>query len=589
MIRRLFRRRAETVAPLGNLVRHRRIGVNTTGDAIEVARNRLTLGAGIFAVAFAVISLRLVDVTLLRDGAEPELSSAARGGSMLTERAEIVDRNGVVLATSLPTASLYANPRLVIDPDEAARKLAAVLPGQSREELAAKLKSDRSFVWIKRNLPPREQYQVNRLGIPGIDFQREERRVYPQAALTAHAVGYAGVDNTGLAGAEQAFDAALRNGERVTLSLDVRLQRIVTQELTKSIEKFSAIGASGLILDVRTGEILAMVSLPGFDPNLPRSIDDEVKFNRVTLGVYEMGSTFKIFNTAMALDSGRMGLGNSFDATEPLRIGGFTINDDHPQRRWLTVQEIMRYSSNIGSARMALELGGDYQRAFFEKMGFLKPVRIELPESGWPLYPSTWRKINVMTIAFGHGIAVTPLHLGMGVAGVVNKGIMVPPTLLKRPEGVLPTGTRIINPNTAQQMRGLMRLVVEEGTGRRADVPGYLVGGKTGTSEKVGERGGYRKKSLLTSFVAAFPMNDPRYVVLVNLDEPKGLKETFNFATAGWNAAPTVGAIISRMAPTIGMPPAVQPAPADGGSPTTSAPRRPAGPGSQGGRAVASN
>ncbi|MEO8559616.1 MAG: penicillin-binding protein 2 [Rhodospirillales bacterium] len=547
MIGRLFRRKNIDTAPLARLVRHHRIGVNVAGDAIETARNRLALGAGLFVLAFAAISLRFVDLTVLRDGAEPGLAAAAGGSGTDADRAEIVDRNGVVLAMSIPTQSLFANPRLVQEPVEAARKLAAVLPGSDLADLTAKLKADKSFIWLKRNLTPHEVQQVNALGIPGIDFQREDRRVYPEGDLVSHVVGYAGIDNVGLAGVEQYFDAALRNGDPVTLSIDVRLQRIVRQEIEFAMKKFDAIGAAGLVLDVKSGEILAMVSVPGFDPNLSRTINDDARFNRVTLGVYEMGSTFKLFNIAMALDSGKVTMNSSVNASVPLQIDRFTIHDDHPQSRWLSVPEVIKFSSNIGSAKIAEEVGVDIQRAFFDKIGFLKPIKIELPESAAPLYPNPWRKINMLTISFGHGMAVTPLHLAMGVAGEVNNGLLVQPTLLRR-SGPAPEGQQIISTHTARNLRQLMRLVVEDGTGKNAEVAGYVPGGKTGTSEKVGAHGGYRKKSLLSTFVGAFPMTDPRYVILVSIDEPKGNKESYGYATAGWVAAPAFGKILQRMA-----------------------------------------
>ncbi len=590
MIGRLFRRRSVGAAPLAPLIRNHRIGVDVTGDTIEVARNRLTLGAGLFALAFGVIALRLVDITLLRDGAEPRLAMAAAAGDLTTERAEIVDRNGVVLATSVPTASLYANPRLVLEPADAARRLAKVLPDTTEAELLAKLTADRSFVWLRRNLAPREQQLVNALGIPGLDFQREERRVYPQGDLTAHVVGYAGIDNVGLAGVERHFDSALRAGDPVTLSIDIRLQRAMREELQATVEKFSAIGAAGIVLDSRTGEILAMVSLPGFDPNTPKTIDEVSLFNRATLGVYEMGSTFKIFNTAMALDTGRVGMASSYDATHPIRIGGFTINDDHPQNRWLNVPDLFKHSSNIASAKMALDVGIETQKAFFERMGFFKPVKLELPESAAPLYPSTWRPINAMTIAYGHGMAVTPVHLAMGVAGVVNDGVMHQPTLVRRDGVRAGDGNRIIGSATSRNMRYLMRLVVEEGTGRKGDVPGYQTGGKTGTSEKVGERGGYRKKALLSSFAGAFPMSDPRYVVLVSIDEPKGIKESFGYATAGWVAAPAFGNIVRRVAALYGILPLEDPNPPKA-KPQTAKPQTtaPSPRVVQGGRTVAAN
>jgi len=307
------------------------------------------------------------------------------------------------------------------------------------------------------------------------------------------------------------------------------------------------------VLDVHSAEIVAMVSLPDFDPNRPGALPVETRFNRNTLGVYEMGSTFKIFTLAMALDAGTTSFGGGYDATEPLRIGRFTIRDDHAQKRWLSTPEIFMHSSNIASARMALDVGSAGQRAFFSKLGFLKPTPIELPEVGQPMAPHPWRPINVMTIAFGHGMAVTPLHLANGVATMVNGGILRQPTLLKRPEPTIP-GERVISAKTSDQMRRLMRLVVERGTGKKAVAPGYVVGGKTGTAEKVGN-GGYRRKALLSSFIGAFPMHNPRYVVLVSVDEPKGNKKSFGFATAGWVAAPAFGRIVQRIAPVLGVSP----------------------------------
>ena len=308
---------------------------------------------------------------------------AARGGTIQSERADIVDRNGVVLATSVPVMSAFVNPHLLLDPPEAARKIVAVLPEFKYEDMKEKLEADKSFVWIKRGLSPREHFLVNRLGIPGLEFQGEERRIYPQGQTGAHIVGYASIDNSGLAGVERYFDQRLQSGEAVQLSIDLRLQRMVEDEISKAVQKFSAIGATAIVMDVTNGEVLALASLPTYDANKAKTITNEALFNRATLGVYEQGSTFKIFNTAMALDSGKITMTSVFDATSPIKIDRFTINDDHPQRRPLTVPEIFKYSSNIGSAKMAADvIGPEAQKAFFDKIGFLKPLTIELPELG---------------------------------------------------------------------------------------------------------------------------------------------------------------------------------------------------------------
>ena len=524
------------------------------GDAQETARQRLIIASAIFTVAFVAVGLRMGYVSLLRDGAEPTQRVAARGGSIQSERADIVDRNGVVLATSVPVMSAFVNPRLLLDPPEAARKIVAALPDLKYEELKDKFDGDRTFVWIKRGLSPREHNLVNRLGIPGLEFQAEERRIYPQGTAAAHIMGYASVDNAGLAGVERYFDQQLQSGETVQLSIDLRLQRLVEQELVRAVAKFSAIGATAIVLDATNGEILAMASLPTFDPNKTRTLTNEALFNRATLGVYEQGSTFKIFNTAAALDSGKVTLASIFDATSPIKIDRFTINDDHPQRRPLTVPEIFTYSSNIASAKMAVEvLGPEGQRAFFDKIGFLKPLSTQLTEVAGPLWPRHWMKINTMTIAFGHGLSVTPLHMAIGSAAMVNGGVLYQPSLVKR-NAASPPGKRVIQAKTSLQMRQLLRLNVVQGTGKRADVVGYDVGGKTGTAEKPA-RGGYRQKALISSFVGMFPMNEPKFIVLASLDEPKGIAETGGYATAGMVAAPSVKTIIENIAGLYGILP----------------------------------
>lgn len=523
---------------------------------IEVGRSRLLVAGAFFAVAFALIAVRLVDVAVLQGLGDPSVVRESVSGAIKTGRADIVDRNGVLLATSLAVPSLYADPEDVIDPEESARRLVTVLHHLDPAEVAAKLRSKKRFVWIQRGLTPRQQYQINALGIPGLHFQREERRVYPQGDLAAHVVGFSGDDATGLAGIEKQFDAALRDGAKpLALSMDIRVQHILREEVSRQMQAFEGIGGVGVVLNANTGEVVAMVSLPDFDPNLAGNAPDDARFNRASLGVYEMGSTFKIFNTALALEAGTATMTSGYDATKPIQIARFTINDFHGQRRWLSVPEIFQYSSNIGSVKMALDFGTEAQRDFMDKLGFLKPVAAELPELGAPMAPKPWRKINTMTIAFGHGIAVSPLHLASGVATVVNGGIQWPLTLVKRDPEQRAVGQQILSRKTSAQMRKLLRLVVEGGTGGKAAAPGYLVGGKTGTAEKPGKRGSYASKSLLSSFVAAFPMHDPQYVVLVMIDEPKGNKESHGYATGGWVAAPAIRRIITRSAPLLGIHP----------------------------------
>jgi len=540
----------------------------TAARALHVGRARLVLMGALFALAYVVVGVRLVDVSLFNDGFEPRIAQAADPRSTPFGRRAIVDRNGVLLATNLPTASLHADPTKVPDPRATAAALARVLPGLDRATIAARLASGRRFVWIKRILTPRQQLAVNRLGLPGLAFQQEQRRVYPLGRLTGHVVGFVDIDNSGIAGIEKTFDAALRSATPVSdgpirLSIDSRVQYLVRDELAAAMREFRAIGAAGLVLDANDGEVLAMVSLPDFDPNASDA-DPAARFNRATLGTYEMGSTFKVFTTAMALDAGVVTLRDGYDASKPLHVARFIIRDYSPEKRWLSVPEILIYSSNIGAAKMALDVGAVRQRDYLARFGLLRRAAIELPEVAQPLLPSPWREINTMTIGFGHGIAVSPLQLTAGVAAVVNGGIFNPPTLIARESDLDAGGARVISARTSARMRRLMERVVAEGTGRKAAVAGYLIGGKTGTADKPG-RGGYQRRAIISSFVAAFPIAAPRYVVFAMLDEPKGTKKTYNFATGGWTAAPLVGRIIARLGPMMGLPPERAPAPAEPG------------------------
>jgi cell division protein FtsI (penicillin-binding protein 3) len=523
--------------------------------ALETGRNRLLVTGAMFVLAFAVISGRLVEVSLFKGSANAMPHVAKSDADIGVERADVVDRNGVLLATSLPTVSLYARPKEIGDKPDAARKVASILTDMSASDIQGKLRENRAFIYLRRNLTPRQEYDINALGIPGLYFEKGEKRIYPQGELTAHVVGLTDLDNKGIAGIEKSEERELKGRhDPLRLSIDVRVQTILRNELVKAVQDFTAVGATGMVMDVRTGEVVAMASLPDFNPNYLSSATPEAMFNRATLGVYEMGSTFKLFNTAAMLDDGVATMASTFDATHPLEFAGFTIHDDHPLNRWANMTDILIDSSNIGSARMAMELGIDRQREFLGRMGLLHPASLELPEIGAPLVPNPWREINSLTIAFGHGMAVSPLQLVTGVSALVNGGEMHPPTLLARADGEAVPSTRVVKRQTSDQLRQMMRMVVSDGTGNTADVPGYEVAGKTGTAEKSGAHG-YRKKANLASFIATFPGNDPRYVVLVMIDEPHGNKETFGLAQAHWNAAPAVGHVIAQIGPLLGLTP----------------------------------
>ncbi len=508
-------------------------------------------------MAFAALGWRVVDLTLFTDRAEPRLARSVSPTAPMQERADIVDRNGIVVATSLPAVSVYADPKHVLDVQETADKLVRVLPDLDRDKLEKRLSSRGRFVYLKRNLTPEQHYEVHRLGLPGIQFERGERRVYPQGRLLAHILGVTDIDGRGTAGIERRFEKRLTGaGEPLQLSLDVRIQAIAHEVLNDTVTKFSALGGTAIVMDANTSELVAMVSLPDFDPNRPVELLGEAGFNRATKGVYEMGSTFKLLTAAMALDAGVVPISGGYDASKPMRIARFSITDYHAKNRWLSVPEILIYSSNIGAAKMALDVGTKAQQTYLGRLGLLRPSPVELPEVGHPLLPATWREINTVTISYGHGISVTPVQLANAIATTVNGGMYRPATLLKQdvPEGI--QGNRVFSSDTSAKMRGLMRLVVSRGTGKNAEkeAGGYLIGGKTGTAEKA-KAGGYSDKANIASFVGAFPIHAPRYVVCVVVDEPKGIKESFGYATGGWVAAPAVGTIVQRTAGIMGIAP----------------------------------
>jgi cell division protein FtsI (penicillin-binding protein 3) len=533
-------------------------------QALEACRARLLVTGALFALVFTVVALRVVEIVIVGGGtAESQIGRFRIVTPPVPSHADIVDRNGNVLAATLESPSLYANPKQIVDATEATRKLLRVFPDLRAPEVYAKLTSGKSFVWIRRHLTPLEQYDVNQLGIPGLEFEHEERRVYPDGSLTSHVVGYAGIDNAGFAGVERALNEELRERrEPLELSLDLRLQYVLREELQHVIDDFTAKGGAGLIMDVNTGEILAMASLPDFDPNRPVAVDPEHPktlladrlFNRITLGDYELGSIFKIFTVAMALEAGTSTISSTYDASHPIRIGRFTISDYHGKHRVLNVPEILMYSSNIGAARMALAAGAQRQREFLDRLGLLRKPKIEVFEVATPHYPPKWREVNVMTIAFGHGISVPPLNFATAAAALVNGGILRQATLVKLPAGHAPQGQQVISTKTSEQMRKLMRLVVEHGTGTMAAAPGYVVGGKTGTADKVSGRH-YAERKLLSSFVGVFPINNPKYLVLTMIDEPHPNKQSHGYATAGWTVAPATSRIIQRVAPLLGVQP----------------------------------
>ena len=523
--------------------------------SVDRGRSRLAVVIVMFGVLFGLIAAKLAYLGLVP---EAKNSRGARYATT-TSRPDLTDRNGQLLATDIKTISLFAEPRRIIDADEAGERLRTVLPELDAQALHAQLSSDAGFVWLQRKLSPDQQQRIFNLGLPGIGFMPENRRFYPASATASHVVGFVDVDNRGIAGMEKYVDdqgyrdlqvegiAASGNLNPVKLSLDIRIQNIVRDELVTAMTRYKAIAAGGVILDVDTGEVRAMVSLPDYDPNDPKDALLKDRLNRMSAGTFEMGSTFKSFTTAMALDSGLVKITDSFDASRPLNIGGFTINDFHGKGRRLTVPEIFEYSSNIGTAKEAEVVGIEAHRAFLTKMGLLTRLNTELPETALPTQPKIWKKLNSVTISFGHGVSTTPLQTASAAAALMNGGGLIPPTFLPRSrEEAGKLKVAVVSKKTSDLMRYLYQLNGQKGSGRSAQVAGYRVGGNTGTAEKV-VNGRYSANKRFNSFVAAFPIDAPRYVVLVILDEPQ-VEDGKAGATAGSNAAPTVGAIIRRSA-----------------------------------------
>ena len=524
---------------------------------LSTMHQRLMLGMLVYAGVIALIAARIVYLAAFGDHAGRQ----SGGASLVPDRGDIVDRDGQPLARTIDAWSIGLHPGKVIgDKLHLARELAALMPERSEADYFAMLRSGKNFFYLRRRASPDVVEAVNRLGEPGIALDREPERLYPQTSLAAHVIGFTNIDGHGAAGAELAFDKKLSDagsrGEPVQLSISMTVQQALEHELQDAMTHFSAIGAAGVVMDVHTGEILAMTSLPAMNPNAPGKVTPDQMFNRATLGVYELGSTFKPFTLAMAMDSGVVsGPGQMYNCPDALPAYGHIIHDTHPFGRMCSVAEIMMESSNIGMAQMAEQVGTARQKAFLKRMRFIDRVEVELPERGRTLTPSNWGPLETMTVGFGQGIAVAPLQLAMGYATLFDGGIYHPPTILKiGPDHPLPKGRRVFSADTSYRMRSLLRLVVKKGTGRKADAPGYRVGGKTGTAQKI-INGRYSHTVNITSFAGVFPMDDPRYVIVVMLDEPKATKETYGFTTAGWNVAPVVSKTISRIAPMLGVTP----------------------------------
>ncbi len=527
---------------------------------------RMRLIAFAFLAIYGIIAAKLVDFGLRPEA--PANHKRAASDTIAAARPDILDRNGKILATDVKVMSVFAEPRRIVDKDEAVELLTAALPSVDARELRERLGSRKGFIWVKRAVTPQQQKEVYHLGLPGVGFQPEYKRVYPNGSVAAHVLGFANLDGIGISGLEKyidgqgladlhgaGFSLTRDNLTPIITSLDLDATYALRDELAKGIARFKAKAGAAAILDVNTGEVIAMASLPDYDPNFPADALDPNHINRLSIGVYEMGSTFKAISIAMALDKGKVTLHSRVDARESLRYGRFTIHDFHATHRVLSVPEVFTHSSNIGTARMALMVGVEGHKAFLAKMGQLRRLRTELPESAEPLVPKNWGELNTITIAFGQGLSVAPLQAMMAVGALANGGTLITPTFLKQSEeDAKRDAPRVVRPETSEAMRYLMRLNAEIGTAKIADIKGYFVGGKTGTADKI-VRGHYAKDRVLTTFMAVVPADKPKYLYLTLLDEPQGSAETDGYRTAAWNAGPVTGKIIERTGQLLGLPP----------------------------------
>ncbi|MBV2360511.1 penicillin-binding protein 2 [Thalassococcus sp. CAU 1522] len=540
------------------------------------AEGRLLVLGVVFLCAFMLIGARM---GLLAASQPVEPRAQATGASIVASRADIVDRKGRILATNMETHSLYAHPHQMIEPKRAARELARIFPDLNEERLIKDFTGERKFLWVRKKLSPEQLQAVHDIGEPGLLFGPREMRLYPNGSIAAHVLGGAGFGREGVdaaevvgrAGVEQFFDEELRdparNGAPLELSLDLGVQAASERVLLAGMRLLNAKGAASVLMDVRTGEVISIVSLPDFDPNdrpappVQGNPSDSPLFNRAVQGVYELGSTFKIFAAAQALELGLAAPNTMINTSLPLKIGGHTIGEfNRKDYGTISVEEIIVKSSNRGTGRLALNIGAERQQAFLKSLGFFDPTPFEITEAkgGKPLLPSRWTDLSTVTISYGHGLSATPLHLAAGYAAIANGGHVVKPTLLK--QSAPQTGPRVMRPEVARAARVMLRKVVTEGTASFGEVPGYFVGGKTGTADKPKERGGgYHKDKVIATFAAMFPAHDPKYVLVVALDEPVETSGDTPRRTAGWTAVPVAAQMIERVAPLLGLRPEREP------------------------------
>ena len=473
-------------------------------------------------------------------------------------RGNIYDRNNKILATTISTLSLNINPQEILNKYKTITELIKIFPQLKEGDLFKKLNSRKKHINLLREISPREYSSLLEAGIEGLKVEAKKKRIYPNNTLASHILGATDIDGKGIAGVEKKFDSQLKLGNDVTLSIHSGIQHVTKRLLLDQIKKFEAEGGAGIVMNAKNGEVFSIVSLPDYNANNYNSILNEDLFNKATKGIYELGSTLKLITAAIAFESKQINENDVFDVSRPLKVSSRIINDFHPLDYAINIPEVIVHSSNIGSAKTAEKFGSSTQLKYLRSLGLLNMLSLEIPELSKPLVLLDKKVLSTMTISYGHGISITPMHLASATATIVNDGIKVDPTLIKGK--VTKKNKLIISKETSKKMKSIMRLVVsnKNGTAKKAEAPGYLIGGKTGTAEKVNPSGGYFKKENIVAFTGAFPMNDPEFVITIMIDNPKGQKISFGHRTAGWVAAPVIKQIVTRIAPILDVKPQLQ-------------------------------
>ena len=524
-------------------------------ESLNQVHKRVFFACSIFIIIYIFILFKLTDVMIISN--TENIASVAIKEKVLIDlnnkRGSIYDRNGVLLAASVRSYSLSANSKIIKNKINLSKQLSDIL-NIEQKKLLSKLNQKKKFFWIKRDISPIEHIKINNIGEIGLQVHKEQMRIYPQGNLTSHIVGYTDIDEDGLAGIEKGLNKSLKKNNDITLSLDLRLQNVVREELKITLDKFDALGGVGIILDINNGQILAASSMPDFNPNNLNLSPLENRFNSATQGVFEMGSTFKPITMAIGYDSDTINDKSLFQVNKPLKVDKFVVNDHRPMKGPFNIREIIVNSSNIGTAQVAKKIGKKIHKKYLKEFGLLNRYSLEIPEIGTPIVPNPWLPINTMTIGYGYGLSITPIHLCTIYGALVNDGKIINPTFIKKPSADYTS--KVITNETSAKIRQLLRAVIleTEWTGPRAKVIGYEVGGKTGTAEMV-ENNSYLKKANLSSFIGVFPMSKPEYAILIMIKNPKGIDETYNNTTGAWVAAPAVSNVIKRMVHILGIPP----------------------------------